>query len=164
MYALQEERGSFDASLGILRSLWQQTLQQTVPLLRWPTVLCSISVSILLGKFNPKIMVVVNFTIAAVAGIVMLSVASRYLILVLFCIEVILAGFSMVLINGTAVSIFPTQVCAMAVTLSMMMARLSSFIFSSVIGFFMVDHCEVTFYMFSGILIFGAALTVLLSR
>lgn len=220
VYALQEERGSFDASLGILRSLWQQT----VPLLRWPTVLyfavccfqqmsafavygglglwypeltrstnliltqeictarindetfiyilimgvfgtvCSISVSILLGKFNPKIMVVVNFSVAAVAGIVMLFVASRYLIVVLFCLEVILAGFSMVLINGTAVSIFPTQVRAMAVSLSMMMARLSSFIFSSVIGYFMVDHCEATFYMFSGILIFGAALTVLLPR
>lgn len=239
VYALQEERGSFDASLGVLRSLWQQT----VPLLRWPTVLyfavccfqqmsafavygglglwypelmnqvsstdrelavcsvveqthstnliltqeictarindetfiyilimgvfgtvCSISVSILLGKFNPKIMVVVNFSIAAIAGIVMLFVASRYLIVVLFCLEVILAGFSMVLINGTAVSIFPTQVRAMAVSLSMMMARLSSFIFSSVIGYFMVDRCEATFYMFSGILIFGAALTVLLPR
>lgn len=124
----------------------------------------SIIIAILLGTIDQKKMVMVNFVVAASAGIALLFTSNRYMMVALFCTEVTLAGFTMVLVNGTAVSIFPTHIRAMAVSLSMMMARLSSFTFSSLIGFIIADNCEATFYMFSGMLIAGASLTVLLPR
>ncbi|XP_062536116.1 synaptic vesicle glycoprotein 2B-like [Armigeres subalbatus] len=124
----------------------------------------SIIISILLGWVNEKIMTVANLLVAAAAGIALLFTSNRYVMVVLFCTEVTIAGFTMVVINVTAVSIFPTHVRAMAVSLSMMMARLSSFTFSSVVGLIIKDQCEATFYMFSGILIVGALLVVFLPR
>ncbi|XP_058840085.1 synaptic vesicle glycoprotein 2B-like [Topomyia yanbarensis] len=125
---------------------------------------CSLVVTLLLGKINQRVMLVINFLIAAAAGIILQFVTNRYAIVVLFCTEVVLGGLSMVLVNTSSVSIFPTHVRAMAVSLSMMMARLSSFTFSSVVGFVMVDSCVATLYVFSAILIFGASLTVFLPR
>ncbi|EAT46034.1 AAEL002743-PA [Aedes aegypti] len=122
----------------------------------------AVIISILLSIIDQKTMTVYSFLVAASAGVGLLFTTNRYLMVVLFCSEVSLAGYTMVLVNGIAVSIFPTHIRAMAVSLSMMMARLSSFTFSSLIGLIMEDHCEATFYMFSGILILGATLIICL--
>ncbi|XP_053688006.1 synaptic vesicle glycoprotein 2B-like [Sabethes cyaneus] len=124
----------------------------------------SLLITLLLGKINQRLMLVANFLIAAIAGITLQFVTNRYLIVVLFCTEVVLGGLSMVLVNTLAVSIFPTYVRAMAISLSMMMARLSSFTFSSIVGFVMETNCVATMYVFSAILVFGASLTVFLPR
>ncbi|XP_055551755.1 synaptic vesicle glycoprotein 2B-like [Wyeomyia smithii] len=125
---------------------------------------CSLLVTLLLGKINQRVMLVANFLTAAIAGVILQFVTNRYLIVLLFCTEVVLGGLSMVLVNTSAVSIFPTHVRAMAVSLSMMMARLSSFTFSSIVGLVMDSNCTATMYMFSAFLVFGAALTMFLPR
>lgn len=124
----------------------------------------SVIISFLLSIVNQKTMTVFSFLVAAGAGVGLLFTTDRYLMAVLFCSEVSLAGYTMVLVNGTAVSLFPTHIRAMAVSLSMMMARLSSFTFSSLVGLIMQDYCEATFYMFSGILVVGASLIVFLPK
>ncbi|XP_058458677.1 synaptic vesicle glycoprotein 2B-like [Malaya genurostris] len=125
---------------------------------------CSLVVTLLMRTINQRIMLVVTFCVAATAGIILQFVTNRYLIAVLYCTEVVVGGLSMVLVNISSVSIFPTNVRAMSVSLSMMMARLSSFTSSSVVGFVLAENCELTMYAFSAILIFGASLTVFLPR
>ncbi|XP_055588280.1 synaptic vesicle glycoprotein 2B-like [Uranotaenia lowii] len=125
---------------------------------------CALLSALLLGKFNPKMLGRVNFLLAAISGILLQFTSNRYLIIALFCCEIILAGYCMVLINMCSVAIFPTQVRAMAVSLSLMMARLSSFTFSSIVGFVMEENCAATFYMFSSILAIGVLLSFLLPK
>lgn len=120
--------------------------------------------SAVLGKFDQKVMMVFNCVVAGICGIALQFIANSYAVAILFCLEIVFAGYCVLLVNANAVAIFPTNVRAMAVALTNMIGRLSCFVASAVIGLLMQQNCPVTFYMLSGLLFLCAGLTFLLPK
>ncbi|XP_058811375.1 synaptic vesicle glycoprotein 2B-like [Topomyia yanbarensis] len=125
---------------------------------------CSLFISLALGKVSGKAMLVFNTVLAGVAGILLQFFSNSYLVAILFCVEIMFAGICVMLVNAAAVSLFPTHVRGMAVSLVNMIGRLSCFVASSVIGIFMAQNCALTFYVLSGVLFVSGGLTFLLPR
>ncbi|XP_062706691.1 synaptic vesicle glycoprotein 2B-like [Aedes albopictus] len=121
-----------------------------------------ITLSFILRKFKGSTMMVLNMTTAGVAGILLQFFTNSYLVAVLFCVEIMFAGICVMLVNARAVSLFPTHVRGMAVSLVNMIGRLSCFTASAVIGLLMSQNCPLTFYFLSGMLFVSAAVTFLL--
>lgn len=103
-----------------------------------------------------------NLLTSGVSGTVLLFVNDPYFVLMFFCSFMVFAGVSISLVNGAAVSIFPTNVRAMAVCLSLMMGRLGSVAGTNLIGLIMEENCGLTFALFAGCSFIGAILTVVL--
>ncbi|XP_053681031.1 synaptic vesicle glycoprotein 2B-like [Anopheles nili] len=120
--------------------------------------------SAVLGKFNQKVMMIFNCTVAGLCGIALQFIANSYAVALLFCLEIVFAGYCVLLVNANVVDIFPTNVRAMAVALTNMIGRLSCFVASAVIGLLMLQNCPVTFYMLSGLLFLCVGLTFLLPK
>uniref|UniRef100_A0A182N5S5 Major facilitator superfamily (MFS) profile domain-containing protein n=1 Tax=Anopheles dirus TaxID=7168 RepID=A0A182N5S5_9DIPT len=120
--------------------------------------------SAVLGKFDQKVMMVFNCIVAGICGIALQFIANSYAVAILFCLEIVFAGYCVLLVNANVVAIFPTNVRAMAVALTNMIGRLSCFVASAVIGLLMLQNCPVTFYMLSGLLFLCAGLTFLLPK
>ncbi|XP_055526105.1 synaptic vesicle glycoprotein 2B-like [Wyeomyia smithii] len=119
-------------------------------------------VSLALGRFSAKTMLAFNTVVAGSAGILLQFVANNYLVAILFCVEIMFAGICVMLVNALAVSLFPTHVRGMAVSLVNMVGRLSCFAASSVIGLLMAQNCPLTFYLLSAVLFVSCGLTFLL--
>ncbi|XP_052865858.1 synaptic vesicle glycoprotein 2B-like [Anopheles cruzii] len=120
--------------------------------------------SAILGRFNQKVMMVFNCIVAGVCGIALQFIANSYTVAILFCLQIVFAGYCVMLVNANVVEIFPTNVRAMAVALTNMVGRLSCFVASAVIGLLMLQNCPITFYMLSALLFLCAALTFLLPK
>uniref|UniRef100_A0A3F2YX78 Major facilitator superfamily (MFS) profile domain-containing protein n=1 Tax=Anopheles farauti TaxID=69004 RepID=A0A3F2YX78_9DIPT len=120
--------------------------------------------SAVLGKFDQKVMMVFNCIVAGICGIALQFIANSYAVAILFCLEIVFAGYCVLLVNANVVAIFPTNVRAMAVALTNMIGRLSCFVASAVIGLLMLQNCPVTFYMLSVLLFLCAGLTFLLPK
>ncbi|ETN64601.1 synaptic vesicle glycoprotein 2B [Anopheles darlingi] len=120
--------------------------------------------SAILGRFDQKVMMVFNCTVAGICGIALQFIANSYAVAILFCFEIVFAGYCVLLVNANVVAIFPTNVRAMAVALTNMIGRLSCFVASAVIGLLMMQNCPVTFYMLSALLFLCAGLTFLLPK
>ncbi|XP_058448628.1 synaptic vesicle glycoprotein 2B-like [Malaya genurostris] len=127
-------------------------------------VLVNLLISLVLGRTSEKTMLVFNTVLAGVAGILLQFFTNSYLVAFLFCVEIMFAGICVMLVNAAAVSLFPTHVRAMAVSLVNMIGRFSCFAASSVIGILMAKNCLVTFYVLSGVLFVSGGLTFLLPR
>uniref|UniRef100_A0A182K1D9 Major facilitator superfamily (MFS) profile domain-containing protein n=1 Tax=Anopheles christyi TaxID=43041 RepID=A0A182K1D9_9DIPT len=108
--------------------------------------------SAVLGRIDQKVMMVFNCIVAGVCGIVLQFITNAYAVAILFCLEIVFAGYCVLLVNANVVAIFPTNVRAMAVALTNMIGRLSCFLASAVIGLLILQNCPVTFYMLSGLL------------
>ncbi|XP_050069564.1 synaptic vesicle glycoprotein 2B-like [Anopheles maculipalpis] len=120
--------------------------------------------SAVLGKIDQKVMMVFNCIVAGISGIALQFIANSYAVAILFCLEIVFAGYCVLLVNANVVAIFPTNVRAMAVALTNMIGRLSCFVASAVIGLLILRNCPVTFYMLSGLLFLCAGLTFLLPK
>ncbi|XP_053698270.1 synaptic vesicle glycoprotein 2B-like [Sabethes cyaneus] len=119
-------------------------------------------ISLALARFSGKTMLIFNALLAGTAGILLQFVANSYLMAILFCVEIMFAGICVMLVNATAVSLFPTHVRGMAVSLVKIVGRLSCFAASSVIGLLMAQNCPLTFYLLSAVLFLSCGLTFLL--
>ncbi|XP_040155596.1 synaptic vesicle glycoprotein 2B-like isoform X1 [Anopheles arabiensis] len=120
--------------------------------------------SAVLGRIDQKVMMVFNCIVAGVSGIALQFITNAYAVAILFCLEIVFAGYCVLLVNANVVAIFPTNVRAMAVALTNMIGRLSCFVASAVIGLLILQNCPVTFYMLSGLLFLCAGLTFLLPK
>nr|XP_034826720.1 synaptic vesicle glycoprotein 2B-like isoform X5 [Maniola hyperantus] len=67
-------------------------------------------------------------------------------------------------VNAFAVEMYPTNLRGMAISLSMMVGRIGSIVGTNVAGLLINAVCEVTFYFFGGMLLFCAALALLLPK
>ncbi|XP_055585475.1 synaptic vesicle glycoprotein 2B-like [Uranotaenia lowii] len=122
----------------------------------------SFFMSLMLGRFQTKSMLIVNMAIAGVAGIVLQFVSNSFAVALLFCVEILFAGIGVLLVNGLAVSLFPTHVTGMAVALINVVGRFSCFAASAVIGLMIRQDCPLTFYLHSGLLLVCSAASLLL--
>ncbi|XP_058458628.1 synaptic vesicle glycoprotein 2B-like isoform X1 [Malaya genurostris] len=121
-------------------------------------------ISAILHKINRGYILFFNLFISGTSGMLLLFIDDMYLVLMLFCTFMVFAGISISLVNGAAVSIFPTNVRAMAVCLSLMMGRLGSVAGTNLIGLIMEQNCTVTFALFAACSLVGAMLTLILPR
>ncbi|OWR46513.1 hypothetical protein KGM_200486 [Danaus plexippus plexippus] len=103
---------------------------------------------------------------------------SVYIIIGVFCIlnnfvtenmvfavllsSVPITGLAIGPINSYAVEIFPTHLRGMAISLSMMVGRTGSIVGTNVAGLLINAACEVTFYLFGGLLVLCGFLSFLL--
>uniref|UniRef100_A0A182K5P7 Major facilitator superfamily (MFS) profile domain-containing protein n=1 Tax=Anopheles christyi TaxID=43041 RepID=A0A182K5P7_9DIPT len=121
-----------------------------------------LAMSILMRKLGRKCLVAFNLFFSGFSGIVLQFVDNSYITMALFCSFLVFAGTSISILNGATVSIFPTNVRAMAVCLSLMMGRLGSVFGSNLVGLIMEDNCALTFYLFASGSIICAVLTLIL--
>ncbi|KAL9705705.1 hypothetical protein quinque_009223 [Culex quinquefasciatus] len=112
--------------------------------------------------YHGKTMMIINMAVAGVAGIALQFVSNSYVVAVLFCVEIMFAGMCVMLVNALAVSLFPTHVRGMAVSLVNMAGRFSCFVGSAVIGLLMAQNCPLTFYALSGLLFVSSVAALLL--
>jgi MFS transporter, VNT family, synaptic vesicle glycoprotein 2 len=73
-------------------------------------------------------------------------------------IFMILAGLGISIVNASTVELFPTNMRAMAVCLSMMVGRIGTVVGSTVIGAVIDQHCDLTFLMPTFLLLTSAVL------
>lgn len=97
------------ASLICESSVQQETFIYTAMLGAFGATYC-ITLSIILRRFRGSTMMVLNMTVAGVAGILLQFFTNSYLVAVLFCVEIMFAGICVMLVNARAVSLFPTHV------------------------------------------------------
>ncbi|XP_055588279.1 synaptic vesicle glycoprotein 2B [Uranotaenia lowii] len=111
---------------------------------------------------NRGYILVSHLIISGVSGVLLVFVNQTQAVLVLICFLIIFAGSSISLVNGAAVSLFPTNIRATAVCLSLMMGRLGSVAGTNFIGLILEDHCHLTFALFAGCSLLGAILALIL--
>lgn len=121
-----------------------------------------LAMSVLMRKLGRKSLVAFNLFFSGFSGIVLQFVDNTYITMALFCSFLVFAGTSISVLNGATVSIFPTNVRAMAVCLSLMMGRLGSVFGSNLVGLIMEQNCTLTFYLFASGSIICAILTLFL--
>lgn len=121
-----------------------------------------LAVSTLLQKIKRGHILFFNLFTSGVCGVLLAYVNDPYFVLLCFCAFMVFAGSSISLVNGAAVSLFPTHVRAMAVCLSLMMGRLGSVAGTNLIGLIMEENCTLTFTVFAGCSLLGAVLTLVL--
>ncbi|XP_053698156.1 synaptic vesicle glycoprotein 2B-like [Sabethes cyaneus] len=118
--------------------------------------------SAVLQKINRGHILVFNLLMSGISGMLLVLIDDPYFVLALFCSFMVFAGISISLINGAAVSLFPTNVRAMAVCLSLMMGRLGSVAGTNLIGLIIDRNCNLTFILFAGCSLICALLTLIL--
>lgn len=121
-----------------------------------------LAMSVLMRKLGRKCVVAFNLFFSGFSGIVLQFVDNPYAMVALFCSFLVFAGTSISVLNGATVSIFPTNVRAMAVCLSLMMGRLGSVFGSNLVGLIMEQNCTLTFFLFAAGSIICAVLTLFL--
>uniref|UniRef100_A0A182QCG3 Major facilitator superfamily (MFS) profile domain-containing protein n=1 Tax=Anopheles farauti TaxID=69004 RepID=A0A182QCG3_9DIPT len=121
-----------------------------------------LAMSVLMRKLGRKTLVAFNLFFSGFCGIVLQFVDNAYVTMTLFCSFLVFAGTSISVLNGATVSIFPTNVRAMAVCLSLMTGRLGSVVGSNLVGLIMEQNCTLTFYLFASSSIICAVLTLFL--
>jgi len=105
---------------------------------------------------------VVALLISGGSGIALVLVPQSYLIILFYCLFIAFAGVNVATINGAAVDLFPTHLRTMAVCISMMMGRLGSALSSNLIGNLIETNCELTYYLFAGIIFVCFAISFVL--
>ncbi|XP_055639552.1 synaptic vesicle glycoprotein 2B-like [Toxorhynchites rutilus septentrionalis] len=118
--------------------------------------------ALILGRVNAKTMLIFNMIVSGIAGITLQFVTNSYAVAILFCVEIIFAGMCIQLVYAIVISLFPTHVKGMAVSLINMAGRLSCFVASAVIGLLMAQNCPLAFYLMSGMLFLSALSTFFL--
>uniref|UniRef100_A0A182IPZ6 Major facilitator superfamily (MFS) profile domain-containing protein n=1 Tax=Anopheles atroparvus TaxID=41427 RepID=A0A182IPZ6_ANOAO len=121
-----------------------------------------LAMSVLMHKLGRKCLVAFNLFFSGVSGIALQFVDNPYALVALFCSFLVFAGTSISVLNGATVSIFPTNVRAMAVCLTLMMGRLGSVFGSNLVGLIMEQNCTFTFLLFASCSIICAVLTLFL--
>ena len=66
--------------------------------------------SAVLGRIDQKVMMVFNCIVAGVSGIALQFITNAYAVAILFCLEIVFAGYCVLLVNANVVAIFPTNV------------------------------------------------------
>ncbi|XP_062536115.1 synaptic vesicle glycoprotein 2B-like [Armigeres subalbatus] len=121
-----------------------------------------LAISAMLRRISRGYILLINLLISGLSGVLLVFINEPYGVLVLFCSFMVFAGISISIVNGAAVSLFPTSVRAMAVCLSLMMGRLGSVVGTNIIGLIIEDYCNLTFILFGGCSLLGAALALIL--
>uniref|UniRef100_W8BIF4 Synaptic vesicle glycoprotein 2B n=1 Tax=Ceratitis capitata TaxID=7213 RepID=W8BIF4_CERCA len=117
----------------------------------------------LVGKFGRKPMLFVFLFVCGTCGILAFSVPVPLLAIYLFVIQ-LCCGVAVNVVNAIVVEIFPTNLRAMAICISLMIGRIGSVTGSNILGILIESHCELALYSPSVALIVAGALGFLLPK
>nr|XP_034826723.1 synaptic vesicle glycoprotein 2C-like isoform X7 [Maniola hyperantus] len=95
---------------------------------------------------------------------VFINVVTQDILFAILLSSIPLTALAVGPVNAFAVEIYPTNLRGMAISLSMMVGRIGSIVGTNVAGLLINAACEATFYFFGGMLIFCAALALLLPK
>ncbi|XP_004529668.1 organic cation/carnitine transporter 7 [Ceratitis capitata] len=116
-----------------------------------------------IGKLGRKPMLFVILFVCGACGILAFSIQVPLLAIYLFVIE-LCCGLGITVVNAIVVEIFPTNLRAMAVCISLMIGRIGSVTGSNILGVLIETHCELALYGPSVALIVAGALGFLLPK
>uniref|UniRef100_A0A182NCP9 Major facilitator superfamily (MFS) profile domain-containing protein n=1 Tax=Anopheles dirus TaxID=7168 RepID=A0A182NCP9_9DIPT len=93
------------------------------------------------------------FGFCGVCGILLVFI-DLPLLAIWFYVILLTCGFCISVVNACTVDLFPTNLRAMAVCISLMFGRLGSVVGANIVGMLLDSHCELTFWI-SGISLIG---------
>ncbi|XP_052900101.1 synaptic vesicle glycoprotein 2B-like [Anopheles moucheti] len=94
------------------------------------------------------------FALCGTCGI-LIAYIDLPLLAIWFYVILLSCGFTITVVNACAVDLFPTNIRAMAVCISLMFGRLGSIAGSNLVGVLLDTRCELTFWI-SGLLLIGS--------
>lgn len=109
--------------------------------------------SLVVNKVGKRNLLIVCMWVTGVSAVAMNFVGSYEAILTLACVVIALTGMCIAHISSIVVDLFPTNVRAMAVSLSLMSGRLGSMVGNFIFGSLLDTYCDAAFYFFGGVLL-----------
>ncbi|XP_055847868.1 synaptic vesicle glycoprotein 2B isoform X2 [Episyrphus balteatus] len=100
--------------------------------------------------------------ISGACGLALQWVDEPTAIVILFCGYLMLSGLCVSVMSGSVVDLIPTHLRGKAVCICLMIGRLGSVVGNNIIGAALETYCEVTFYIFSILIILCSLLTLVL--
>ncbi|XP_058058028.1 synaptic vesicle glycoprotein 2B-like [Anopheles bellator] len=95
------------------------------------------------------------FGVCGISGILIVYI-DLPLLAIWFYLILLTCGFCISVVNACTVDLFPTNLRAMAVCISLMFGRLGSVVGANIVGILLDSHCELTFWI-SGVSLIGCA-------
>ncbi|XP_026478597.1 synaptic vesicle glycoprotein 2C-like isoform X2 [Ctenocephalides felis] len=122
-----------------------------------------ITVGIVINILGNKNILIFGLTLCGSCGIAVYFAKEYYVLVSLFGVF-LAAGVCVGLMNTITVDVFPTHVRAMALCLSLMIGRLGASAGSNGVGYMLEYKCDGVFFVFGGILLLCAFLTIFIPR
>ncbi|KAK3909439.1 Synaptic vesicle glycoprotein 2B [Frankliniella fusca] len=107
----------------------------------------------LVGPLGKRTLLILSLMLTGACGLGLKFVGSSLGFLVLACIVCAITEMCISLFSSVAVEMFPTNLRAMAVSLSLMCGRLGSIVGNLMFGSLLESACPATFYALGGVLI-----------
>lgn len=107
-----------------------------------------ICIGLLINVIGKKNLLCIFITLGTVSGILSEYVEGYQLIQTLMGVFII-GGVEVAVVNAIVVDLFPTQVRAMALAMSLMFGRLGAMVGTNIVGPVIYNYCEYLFYMFA---------------
>ncbi|XP_052865707.1 synaptic vesicle glycoprotein 2B-like [Anopheles cruzii] len=95
------------------------------------------------------------FGVCGISGILIVYI-DLPLLAIWFYLILLTCGFCISVVNACTVDLFPTNLRAMAVCISLMFGRLGSVVGANIVGILLDSHCELTFWI-SGVSLIACA-------
>ncbi|XP_055586751.1 synaptic vesicle glycoprotein 2B-like [Uranotaenia lowii] len=114
-------------------------------------------ITFIINRVTPSHILVFVYLCCGASALALTALNIPYVIMALYMI-MLLPGFNISVASSITVDLFPTNLRAMAVGISLMFGRLGSVFGSNITGFLLDDHCELTYALSGGMLIFCAVL------
>ncbi|XP_063226470.1 putative transporter svop-1 isoform X3 [Bacillus rossius redtenbacheri] len=155
------ETGISQAVLTCSSTLADDVYRYTLIMAGAATVACILAVRIidLLGK---KLVLFTSLLVCGSAGIAMHFASDTRHIVALGCVFAALSSTSVGVVSSTAVQVFPTNLRAMALCISLMMGRLATLASSVLMEFILEADCNYLFFALGGTAIICGFLSLLL--
>ncbi|XP_037936819.1 synaptic vesicle glycoprotein 2B-like [Teleopsis dalmanni] len=145
---------------GCTTQLEISTYQHTI-MLEVIYVVLLLIVSYTIGRFGRKIILFLILLICGVCGVLGFVAKIPLLAIYLFVIQ-LCCGLGVTVVNAIVVDIYPTNLRAMAVCISMMIGRIGSVSGTNAIGILVETHCNTTLISSAAALILAGFLSLLL--
>ncbi|EDS32606.1 synaptic vesicle protein [Culex quinquefasciatus] len=115
-------------------------------------------ITLIIDKVGRLAVLVFIFTCSGIAGILVVFIAMPSVTIWLYMI-LLLGCYNVNVINAVAVDLFPTNLRAMAVSISLMFGRIGSVFGTNMNGLLLDSHCEATFWIASVIMLLCGVLS-----
>ncbi|XP_044756975.1 synaptic vesicle glycoprotein 2B-like [Coccinella septempunctata] len=107
-----------------------------------------IFIGLLINVIGKKNLLCIFITLGTISGILSQFVVGYQFIQILMGIFII-GGVEVAVVNAIVVDLFPTQVRAMALAMSLMFGRLGAMVGTNIVGPVIYNYCDYLFYMFA---------------
>lgn len=116
------------------------------------------------SKIRILYLVMSSMTISSVCAFLLPSLSNPVLILICFTLFLVGSGTGITIVNILLVQIFPTYVCAMALSLTLLVGRFGAIVGSNGLGVLLETNCELTVYGVASLIGCGVICAYLLPK